>query len=158
MGVGTRSGRPPKFNELRRPVTMTLPERTIRQLAEIDQDRARAVVRLADGSVGGATKSTPAVELVEFMPGQSLIVVSSSKTLRMIPWLRMVKVAADRFLLVIPSGTSAETLEVAIHDAMEDLAEAEHGEAELLKQLWNIMRHHRRRAAVSKAELLVVAT
>jgi hypothetical protein len=44
----TKIGRRPKFRGPRRPVTVTLPERTLATLAAIDADRARAIVKVTE--------------------------------------------------------------------------------------------------------------
>ena len=41
-------GRPAKFDEPSRPVTMTLPDRILDRLAEIGDDRAKAVVKAVE--------------------------------------------------------------------------------------------------------------
>ncbi len=109
-----RSGRPPKFREPRRPVTMTLPERILDLLAEIDPDRTCAVVKVTEAVVGAGKGHFKPVELVEMAPGKSLIVVGPSKALRKIPWIKLIEIARTRYLLTIPSGTSIEALEVAL--------------------------------------------
>ena len=92
-------GRPPKFREPRRPVTMTLPERILDQLTEIDQDRTRAVVKVTEAVVGTGDGRFKPVELIEMSPGRSLIVVGPSKTLRKIPWLKLIEIARARYPL-----------------------------------------------------------
>ena len=59
-------GRPPKFTEPRHAVTMTLPERILDRLAEIDPDRTRAVVKVTEavtGMDGGPFKPVQLVEI-----------------------------------------------------------------------------------------------
>ena len=58
-------GRPPKFREPRHPVTMTLPERILDQLAEIDPDRTRAVVKVTEAVVGTGKGRFKPVELID---------------------------------------------------------------------------------------------
>jgi hypothetical protein len=94
----SRSGRPPKFQEPRYPVTMTLPKRILDQLAEIDPDRTRAVVKVTEAVMGAGQGPFKPVELIEMAPGKSLIVVGPSKALRSIPWLRLIEITPARFL------------------------------------------------------------
>src|SRR5450759_23990 len=108
-------GRPPKFSVPRRPVTVTLPERTLSQLAAIDTDKARAIVKATDAVRGYGDSRFRTVELVEMAPGKSLIVVSPSQALKRIPFLKLIEIAPARHLLTIPSGTAIESLEVALH-------------------------------------------
>jgi len=152
-------GRPPKFREPRQPVTMTLPERILNQLAEIDPDRACAVVKVTEAVMGTGMAQFRSVELIEMAPGQSLIVVGPSKTLRKIPWLKLIEIARARYLLTVPSGMSIEALEVALRDLIPN-PELQKNEREnaILKELLNVIGHQRRARRLSKAEILIVDT
>ena len=150
------SGRPPKFKEARRPITVTLPERTLEQLAAINPDRARAIVKATTLAVGFKETDRPLVEVVDVRPGEAVIIVGPSKKLREIEWLRMVELAPARHLLVIPSGTAVASLEVAVEDLIDGLAPEETYERELLSELHRILRLRRRQQDVSKAEILLI--
>ena len=149
-------GRPPKFHEPRCPVTMTLPERILGQLAEIDPDRTLAVVKVTEAVMGAGKGHFKPVELVEMAPGKSLIVVGPSKALRKIPWLKLIEIVRARYLLTIPSGTSIEALEVALGDLSLD-PELQKNEREntILHELLNLISHQRRARRLSKAEILI---
>jgi hypothetical protein len=152
-------GRPPKFHEPRRPVTMTLPVRILEQLAEIDPDRTRAVVKAAEAVMGSDKSRFKPVELVQMAPGKSLIVVGSSLVLRQIPWLRLIEIAPARYLLTVPSGTPIEALEVALRDlAHGPEHEKSPRETQVLDDLLDLIGQHRRSMRLSKAELLIVDT
>ncbi len=152
-------GRPPKFPEPRHPVTMTLPERILAQLAEIDPDRTCAVVKVTEAVVGTGKGKFKQVELVEMAPGKSLIVVGPSKTLRKITWLKLIEIARTRYLLTIPSGTPIETLEVALRDLFHN-PELQKDEREniVLHELLTLIGHQRRAERLTKAEILVIDT
>lgn len=147
-------GRPKKFNESSRPVTVTLPERTLRQLCNINDDRAQAIVKAVDIVAGSATHPLQPVELVEVTPGKAIIVIGSSKMLRKIPWLRMIEITPVRYLLSLPSGTPIESLEVAIMDLLETLSPEAKEDRVLLETLRNCITHQRRGKMISKGELL----
>jgi len=155
----TAGGRPPKFHEPRRPVTVTLPDRTLSQLAAIDADRARAIVKITDALVEGSRRQLRPVELVEMAPGKCLIVVGPSQSLKRIPWLKLIEIAPARYLLTIPSGTAVESLEVALSDLLKD-SEMQHNEREriILQELMNLIGHERRIERMSKAEVLIINT
>jgi hypothetical protein len=85
---------------------MTLPKRILDQLAQIDPDRTRAVVKVTEAVMGTGKGRFKPVELIEMAPRKSLIVVGPSKALRCILWLRLIEITPARFLLTIPSGTS----------------------------------------------------
>jgi hypothetical protein len=149
-------GRPPKFDEPRRPVTVTLPESTLSRIAALDADRARAIVKLTDAAMPVHAKEKY-VELVEVAPGLGLIIVGPSEHLRKIPWLRLVEVAPTRFLLTIPSGTPIDSLELAIGDLLDETTPDEWEYPRLLK-LRDLIRKLRRRGEISKGEMLFVKT
>lgn len=154
-----KGGRPPKFREPRRPVTVTLPERTLRLLSALDKDRARAIVRVTDAALSPAdTPLSKLVEVVEVMPGVGIILVGASQSLRQIPWLRLVEVAPARFLLSIPSGTPVDSLEIALHDLVEAVPAVDTRERAILERLHALMRALRRGRSISKAEMLFVDT
>jgi hypothetical protein len=152
-------GRPPKFQEPRHPVTMTLPERILDQLAHIDPDRTRAVVKVTEAVSGKGEGSFKPVELVGMAPHQSLIVVGPSQALKQIPWLTTIEITPARYLLAIPSGTPIEVLEVALRDLYNDpsLKNNEH-ECTILLELLNLIGHQRRSRRMSKAEILIIDT
>lgn len=154
-----QGGRPPKFREPRRPVTMTLPVRILEQLAVIDPDRTLAVVKATEAVMGSSGKQSKPVELVPMATGKSLIVVGSSLALRRIPWLRLIEIAPARYLLIIPSGTPIEALEVALRDLAHDPELLNNQrEAQVLDDLLQLIGQHRRSMRLSKAELLIVDT
>ncbi|MGH7365051.1 MAG: hypothetical protein ACREK9_01460, partial [Candidatus Rokuibacteriota bacterium] len=92
-------------------MTITLPERTLRSLASIDPDRARAIVKATDAALAGRPESDPQVEVVEVGPRTSLIVVGHSRYLQRIPGLGLAELAPGRFILTVPSGTPVDSLE-----------------------------------------------
>ena len=151
-------GRPPKFMEESRPVTVTLPESTLRQLSSIHPDRAQAIVKATEAVLGSTPGGMKPVELVEVSPGLSVIVVGPCKSLRHIPWLQLVEITPARNLLIIPSGTAVDSLEVAILDLLENLPVSEAYEQNLLKELRNELGCLRRGRKISKAEIIFFDT
>ncbi len=138
---------------------MTLPERILDQLAEIDPDRTCAVVKVTEAVVGTGKGHFKPVELVEMAPGKSLIVVGPNKALRKIPWLKLIEIARTRYLLTIPSGMSIEVLEVALRDQVTNPDLPKSGQDNIvLQELLNLISHQRRAQRLSKAEILIVDT
>ena len=157
MVLATRKkGRPPKFEEPGRPVTVTLPESTLALLATIDLDRSRAIVRATRAAVPRDAELGHLPELVEVSPGVSVILVGPSRCLREIEWLRLMEVAPSRFLLVIPSGTSIDSLELAVIDLLENTATEDPWEKAVLQRLRSLIGTLRKGSELSKAELLVI--
>lgn len=151
-------GRPPKFSEPSKRITVTLPNRTLADLGAISPDVAVAITKATGATVGSQHRHGNEVEVVEMIPGHSLIVVGPSAALATIPWLSMVEITPSRYLLAIPSGTAVEALEVAISDVIERQAPANKAEREMLEELRNLISRVRRASIVSKAELLIVKT
>ena len=149
-------GRPRKFAEASRPITVTLPERTLRQLAAIAHDRARALVRVTDMALPDAVPGEELVDVIEVARGLGIILVGPSRRLRELPLVRLVEVAPSRYLLTIPTGTSISQVEVALSDVLEDIPEHERQERDLLMTLHHHLRRLRRADQVSKAEILFV--
>jgi hypothetical protein len=152
------TGRPPKFQEERRPITVTLPERTLKKLTAIAEDRARAIVQAVDSIVPDETATRDPVDLIEVYPGQALIVVGPSKMLKKIPWLQLVEIAPSRYLLSVPSGTPIESLELALIDLLDHLPVSDSYERRLLSTIREKLNTVRREQRISKAEILFVAT
>lgn len=151
-------GRPAKFAEPSRPVTMTLPERVLRLLATVDSDRAKAITKLADSLLGAQGKPPKPVTTVNIAKGKAIILVSYSERLARLPWLRLIEVAPARHLISIRSGTSIESIEVAMHDILDDLPKGKSTDREMLETLMQIIRASRRTNTTTKEEILFVST
>lgn len=137
---------------------MTLPESALAKLAAINPDRAQAIVQAIDAAMPRKASGHERVELVEVMPGLGVIIVGPSRNLQKIKWLRLVELAPMRYLLVVPSGTAIDSLEVAIIDLLENLEQGEEWEKATLEQLRDMMRSLRLGGKLSKAELMFIDT
>jgi hypothetical protein len=135
---------------------VTLPDRVLGKLQSIHPDRARAIVKCVEAVTGNGEHASKAVELVEVMPGKALIVVGPSRSLAQIQWLRLVEIAPARYLLVLPSGTPVESLEVATQDILDNLGPDEGEERQILSELRALLSDQRRLKTVSKAELVFI--
>lgn len=149
-------GRPRKFAEASRPITVTLPDRTLALLESVHSDRALAITKATDWVTRAQENESSPVEIVEVEKGRAVIIVGPSRCLQQLPWLRLVEIAPSRFLLVIPTGTPIETLEVAIMDMVDGLPAREKYERGLLSELRRCLTLQRRSKKVSKAELLLI--
>ena len=145
----------PKFQEPRHPITVTLPESTLAQLAAINSNRSRAIVKAATAALPVDPKRKP-VELVEVLPGLSVILIGPSRYIQKIKWLRLVEVAPLRFLLTIPTGTAVDSLELALLDLLQNLKPYEDREGLILEGLRDLIRRLRVDGKLSKGELLFV--
>jgi hypothetical protein len=158
MGKSSSGGRPPKFNEPRSPITVTLPHRTLRQLAAINPDRAKAIVACVDAAAKASLPAGNRVELITVAPNTALIVVGPNRSLGRIPWLRLIEIAPAPFLICMPSGSAVASLEVALLDLIEHLPPEESSEKALLMEPRQRLTHQRRKDTVAKVEILLLET
>ena len=149
-------GRPPKFREKSRPVTMTLPLRVLEILRSVELDRARAVAKLATRAAEEAA-GRPAVEVVEMAPHRGLIVVTNHKALDGVEGLRLVEIAPSRFLITLDKSLSVESLEIRLQDLLDE-AEAGSAGGAFLAELLALLRRQRRERTVSKEEILIISS
>ena len=157
-GLKRSGGRPRKFAEASKAVTVTLPERILELLGTIHQDRARAITKATEYALNQDTLGPKRVRLVEIEPGVAVIVVGPSRTLQKIHWLKLVEIAPARYVLAIPSGTPTETLEVAILDLIEELQANEETERDMLEELHRLFNRLRRQKKMTKSEIIFVDT
>jgi hypothetical protein len=150
-----RRGRPPKFHQRGRPVTVTLPDTTLARLAAIDPDRSRAIVKATEAAVPAEPSPEILPDLIEVAPGIRVIMVGPSRSLRQIEWLRLLEVAPSRYLLIIPTGTAVDSLELALIDLLDTVGDVP-WETAVLQRLRGLIADLRRASRVSKAELLLV--
>ncbi len=128
-------------------------------LAGVDSDRAKAITKLVDTSLNTHHKKPlKPVATVKVAEDRAIILVSYSEQLNRIPWLRLIEVAPGRHLISIRSGTSIESMEVAMQDLLEDLPAEKSPDREILEVLMQIIRASRRKKTTLKEEILFVAT
>jgi hypothetical protein len=115
--LAPRRGRPRKFTAPSRPVTLTLPEHVIDALTALDPDLSRAIVRLAQPTLG-ARPHAPA-ELATF-GRHSVIVVNPSRTLEKRTGVQLLHMPDGRALISFDQPMTIPGLELLIEDALED--------------------------------------
>ncbi len=155
MAQRNAGGRPPKYQEPSRPITVTLPESTLRQLSAIDEDRGMAIVKLASRAME-PQREPSRVEVVKVNRKSGLLVMSHSRVLEKIPFLRLVEVGTGRFLLAVESGQDFRSLELALHDLLEGPATLGSDDLQLITDLLQQVSHLRKAGRMSLAEILLV--
>ena len=155
-----RTGRPAKFNEPSRPVTITLPDRILARLPEIDGDRAKGIVKAVEAVLGGGPCGPAAEPVGELAVAkdEALLVVARSRLLASVPWIGLVEIAPGRHLLSLRGGATIEKLEVTLGDLLDTHPDASEEERRILRTLLSRIRTPRRDQAVRKDEILVVRT
>ena len=149
-------GRPPKYAEHSRPVTVTLPQSVLKGLRRIDKDRGSAIVKLTKDVMTTGGVARPLVEVIEMAAGTGLLVVAESPTLRRIPFLHLVEVAPMRLLLSLEPGHDFRSLELAITDALEAVPGTERAEREMIEQVLVQIRRARQEERATMAGILMV--
>ncbi len=147
-------GRPPKFKEPSKLVTITLPCRIIDLLSSVDSDRARAIVKLADFFLAATPDATKPIEFLTLPDGKKLILVADSQTLRTIPWLHLVELSPARHLLCLDPGHSVEKLELTLVDILETAPDTP--DRALLSDLLHCLRTPRRSQSLNKGEIIFI--
>lgn len=153
-----KGGRPAKFAEPSRPITVTLPERILSRLEGIDIDRAKAIVKAVDTALDGPGHPPLTVGELDIGGGESLLAVADNRFLRRIPWLTLIEVAPGRHLLSLKEGATLEKLEVTLRDFLESPEDATPAELELLDVLCERLRAPRRNRAVRPESILIIRT
>ena len=151
-----KGGRPAKFAEPSRPVTMTLPDRVLARLVEIDGDRAKAVVKAVEAALGAETAARGPVGELPVSPDESLLTVVRCRPLDAIPWLTTVEIAPGRNLISLHDGIPVEKLEVALQDLLDAPDGASDADRRTLRTLLERVRAPRRSQAVRTAQILVI--
>lgn len=152
----SRGGRPRKFSEPSRPITVTLPDRTLRQLTQINSDRAKAIAKAVSLAVAELDTTSSAAEIIKTGSGVGLVMVGPSRYLKDVSGLRMVEIMPNRHLLTIASGTSPASVEVELLDIIERVPQHDFGEIGLLTKLAGILRSTRQSSRIKKEEVLLV--
>jgi hypothetical protein len=115
--LGSRRGRPRKFNRPARSVTVTLPEDVIATLEATDKDLGRAIVRIVEPSVPRAD-DTP-VELTTF-GRRAVMVVPRNRSIKQRTGAELVPLSDGRALITLGDGVSISQFELLLLDALAD--------------------------------------
>jgi hypothetical protein len=113
-------GRPRKFDEPSRVVSLTLPESVIASLTDMHGDLAHAVTRLAR-KVGERARRRKPAELVMF-GRRATISVRPSRTLARRLEVELVPMPDGRALIAFDAPQTLAEFELRLHDALDDAA------------------------------------
>ena len=116
-----RRGRPQKFGRPGELVQLTLPTDVIRGLHQMDDDLARAVVRLFELAPAWALGSRLDVELLAIADRHFLIVINRS-VVKSLPGVDLIPIEGHRAFLALAPGRGVSDLELAVIDRLSDVA------------------------------------
>lgn len=155
-GTARPAGRPRKFAEPSRVVTVTLPESTLAKLGAIDADRARAIAHVTELATAGSPGDDTLVEVNKVTPTLGMLTVPYSRHLAAIPGLNLVQVVPSRYLIVITAGSPLSLIELTIADTLDGLAAEEGRDREILTRVLDHLRAFRRLRRTSTAEVILL--
>jgi hypothetical protein len=112
-----RRGRPRKFNEPSRALTLTLPESVIAALHAVNHDLSRAVVCLTQPEV--ARRPRLAAELATF-GRRAVITINPSRALEERTGVVLVPLTDGRALISFDESMTPERLELKLRDALDE--------------------------------------
>jgi hypothetical protein len=140
-----RRGRPRKFAQPSRAVTLTLPEAVLETLEAIDRDLSRAIVRLAQPEA--AKRPHAPAELISF-GRRAVIVVHPTKTLEQRTGVVLVPFSDGRALISFDGTMTPARLELLIQDALDqhDLPDED---GVVFESIRDVLKDARRSATVS---------
>jgi hypothetical protein len=150
--VVPRRGRPRKFMQPSRAVTLTLPENVIAALEAVDNDLSRAVVRVSQREM--TKRPHPAAELAVF--GRfAVIVVNPTRTLEQRTGVLLVPLSDGRALISFDETMTAARLELKIEDELEDRALPSE-DALVFASIRELLRETRRSKSVSLTQRNII--
>ena len=153
-----RRGRPRKFAEPSRAVTLTLPEHIIDELAGVDADLSRAIVRITERTrrsrAASARGESPAVALTRF-GRHAVIVVSPSPALAGVKGVELVPMPDGRALIALERARTIADLELTLEDALDGAGLSKSDQA-TFRSVLTILREARRSKVVSLLQRSII--
>jgi hypothetical protein len=154
LPVRSRPGRPPKFGRAARAVALTLPEDVIAALGRLDDDLARAVVRLSQPLVADRGHH-PSVELTQYH-GQAVIVIPPIRTLESIPGVTLVPLPDGRTLISLDGSLSVSDFELKLLYALDADKGLPEPDRTAMSSIAQILRHARQTRGISIHERSII--
>jgi hypothetical protein len=135
-----RRGRPRKFHQPSRSLSLTLPTDVIAALQTVDPDLSRAIVRVVQTSAPGSFRAAPELNTYG---SRAVISVPSARILETQIGVELVPMAEGRALVSFDEGLSIADLELRIGDVLDDPAVVGEDRA-TFEALGEMLRHARR--------------
>ena len=147
-------GRPRKFDRPSKVVALTLPEDVIAALGRLDDDLARAVVRLSQPLVADRGEYST-VELSQHHD-DAVIVVRPSKALERIGGVTLVPLPDGRALISLDESMSVTEFELKLLYALDAEKAMTAADRSVLSSIADILRHARQTKGVSLQERSII--
>jgi hypothetical protein len=157
MPASRGRGRPRKYGRPSRAVTLTLPEDTLAQLAVVDADVGRAIVRMVDRRPAADRHAFEPAEVSKY-GNHAVIVVAPIQALKRLRGVELVPVGNGRSLISLAQGHTVSQLELDLRDALDRGVAAR--ERAALETIARILREARSAGGVRVEErtIIVLAT
>lgn len=152
--VRARPGRPPKFGRPSRTIALTLPEDVISALGRLDDDLARAVVRLSQPLVTD-TATRASVELSQYHDS-AVIVVRPSKALERIPGVTLVPLPDGRALISLDESIGISEFELKLLYAINAGVNMTEQDRSIMSSIAEILKHSRQTRDISLHERSII--
>ena len=153
-----RRGRPRKFAEPSRAVTLTLPDHIIDELGKVDADISRAIVRVTERTrrlrSSSAPGASPVAELARF-GRHAVILVAPSPALAQVPGVELVPMPDGRALIAIERARTIADLELMLEDALDGEQLSKIDQA-TFRSVLSILREARRSKVVSLLQRSII--
>ena len=140
-------GRPHKFGRPSRAVTLTLPEDVINALERVDDDLARAVVRVSQPLVSSPTLP-PGAELSNYCQS-AVIVVRPVAALNRLPGVMLVPMADGRALISLHDSMNVHEFELQLRDLLAEDTGLSRESRSTLQEIGKILKAARRTHGVT---------
>jgi hypothetical protein len=137
--LAPRRGRPRKFTEPSRAITLALPENVIAALDAIDHDLSRAVVCVTQPELAKGPRR--AAQLTTF-GRRAVITVSPSRALEERTGVVLVPMTDGRALISFDESMTLERLELMLRDALDDDRLSKQ-DCETFKGIADLLKHAR---------------
>lgn len=147
-------GRPRKFGRPARAVALTLPEDVIAALHRLDDDLARAVVRLSQPLVDGRAHPET-VELSQYHD-DAVIVVRPTKMLERIAGVSLVPLPDGRALISLDEAMTTADFELSLRYALDAEQDLTTEDRAVMASIADILRHARHTKGISLHERSII--
>jgi hypothetical protein len=136
----SRRGRPRKFGEPSRAVTLTLPENVIAALEGIDRDLSRAVVHVMRQDVPRPPRLPAQLSV---FGRRAVITITPSRALEELLGIVLVPLTDGRALISFDDSMTLERLELKLRDALDD-DRLSKTDREIFQGVADLLKHARR--------------
>jgi hypothetical protein len=120
VSLRARRGRPRKFQEPSKAITLTLPHAVLAALRRVDPDPSRAVVSLAQPELKKNAKANDNTAEIARFGRSAIILVNPRRALEKHTGISLVPLPGGRALISFDQSMTVANLELALREAIEE--------------------------------------